>query len=326
MPAGCTLAPVGPAYHGGVEAAHPGVQHVDSNRPRLLLAIVLTVAVLVVEIGGGFLAHSLALWSDAGHVASDLLALGLTWFAQGQSRRPADKSRTYGYERASIVAALANAVVLAVVVVVIIAEAVQRFAHPAHIAGGIVIGAAALAVGLNAVIALSLHALERNGNVRILLLHVLGDLGAGLGVIAAGVIILTTGWTSADPVIAILIALLIAWGTLRITTETVNVLLEGSPRGLDVALVEQLLESGPGVCSVHDLHVWTIGRDQAALSAHLVVEVDTVTDGEDLVRALEGLLSSRFQITHTTIQVERGRPCDPDRGHWPVLGGNTSGS
>ncbi len=288
----------------------------DRAGSRLRLAVLLTSAVLLVELAGGLFSHSLALLADAGHVAADVFALALAWLAVEQSKRPADSRRTYGYHRIGILGALANALALMAIVGVIVYEAARRLAHPEPVAGGVVIATALVAIAVNAYIGWTLHLSDANLTVRAALWHVLGDLAAAAGVVVAGAVILLTGWLYADPLISIGIAGLIAWGALLIVREALNVLLEGSPRGLDLGAVEALLLSGPGVVSAHDLHVWIISPEHPALSVHLVVEERSVAEGEHLVRDLEQRLCDRFGIGHTTIQLETCHPCsEEDLGH-----------
>lgn len=266
--------------------------------------------VLAVELGGGLLSHSLALVADAGHIGADVLALGLAWIAAVQSRRPADDRRTYGYHRLAIIAALVNALLLVGVVAFIGVEAVRRLLRPEPVDAPVVIGTALLAIVLNGGIGWLLNRGDRSDvNIRAALLHVLGDLASAAGVVAAGVVILATGWTEADPLISLAIVLLIAWGAVRLARETSHVLLEGVPSGLELAAVERALLEAPRVRSVHDLHVWTVSPHHAALSAHLVVDAGSTADGEHLVRELESELCRRFGIGHTTIQLESCHPC-----------------
>ena len=290
--------------------------HGSLSGGALRLSFLLTALILVVESVAGVLSHSLALLSDAGHILTDVIALGLAWFAVVQSSRPADPRRTYGYQRVGILAAGANAAMLILIVVAIAVEAVQRFVHPEPVNGGLVIVSALVAIGVNIFIARRLRGGEDNLNVRAALLHVLGDLAASIGVIVAGVVILLTGWLYADPIVSLLITVLIAIGAWRIVADAVNVLLEGVPAGIDLGEVEALITSTAGVDSVHDLHVWGLSGESIALSAHIVVPEDQLTaDSEHLVRDLEQSLCGRFKIGHTTIQVESCHPCAGNLTH-----------
>lgn len=283
---------------------------------RLRLAFGLTLIILLVEAAAGWWSHSLALLSDAGHLLTDVFALGLAWFAVEQAKRPADARRTYGYHRVGVLAAMLNGATLVVIVVFIAVEAARRFMNPEPVQGGLVIMSALVAIAVNTFIALRLRLAGEDLNVRAALLHVIGDLGASMGVVIAGAVILLTGWYYADPLISVAIAALIAWGALRIVTDAVNVLMEGTPRGIDLEKVRSEILGSDGVSSVHDLHVWSIGSGQIAVSCHVVIPEDLVAaDGEHLVRRLEEKLCARLEIGHTTIQVEACHPCDPTMGH-----------
>lgn len=275
----------------------------------LKVGLVLTCAVLLVELTGGFAAHSLALLSDAGHVLIDVFALGLAWFAVAQSRRPADVRRTYGYHRVSILAALVNAAMLIVIVAAIAFEAVRRIVNPEPVQGAIAVAAALVAIAVNAYVAVGLRAHARNLNLRAAMLHVVGDIGASAGVVVAGVVILLTGWTYIDPLLSLVIAVLIAIGATRIVRETVNLLLEGTPREIDLAAVAGEIARTQHVTGVHDLHVWALSSAEMALSVHVVLEECPLGDAEHVVRDLESRICERFAIGHTTIQVESCHPC-----------------
>jgi len=285
------------------------VEQQGARATGLKRAFALTVAVLAVELAGGWLSHSLALLSDAGHVLTDVFALGLAWFAVEQSRRPADQKRSYGYQRVSILAALLNSVTLIVIVLAIGYEAVRRLASPEPVQGGIVIVAALIGLALNSVVIFGLRGETKTLNIRAAFLHVAGDIGASVGVVVAGVVILLTGWLYIDPLLSLGIAALIAYGAWGIVRETVNLLMEGTPRQIDVARVTQEIASTPRVTGMHDLHVWALSSEQTALSVHVVVGDCPLADAEHLVRDLEQRLCSKFDIGHTTIQVESCHPC-----------------
>jgi cobalt-zinc-cadmium efflux system protein len=265
--------------------------------------------VLAVELAGGLLSHSLALLSDAGHVLTDVFALGLAWFAVAQSNRPADKRRSYGYHRVSILAALVNSIVLIGIVIAIGYEALRRLANPEPVQGGIVIIAALLGVAINVYVAFGLRGDRHNLNMRAALLHVTGDIGASIGVVLAGTVILLTGWLYIDPLLSIAIAVLIAYGAWRIVRETVNLLMEGTPRDIDLASVTSEISGTKLISSMHDLHVWALSSDEMALSVHVVVDDCPLGEAEHVVRDLEQRLCDRFSIGHTTIQVESCHPC-----------------
>ena len=285
------------------------MEHVSQTGARLRLALALTLAVLLIEFAGGLLSHSLALLSDAGHVLTDVFALGLAWFAVEQSKRPADQRRTYGYQRVSILAALLNAITLIVIVLAIAIEAVRRLMDPAPVQGGLVIATALVAIAINAFVILTLRGDGDNLNLRAAMLHVTGDVAASAGVVVAGAVILLTGWLPIDPLLSLAIAALIAYGAWGIVRETVNLLMEGTPRDVDLAAVRAEITGSKLVTGVHDLHVWALSSDQLALSCHIVIDDTSLGDAEHVVRDLESKLCDRFAIGHTTIQVESCHPC-----------------
>jgi cobalt-zinc-cadmium efflux system protein len=282
---------------------------------RLRKALLLTFVILAVELTGAVLSHSLALFSDAGHVTTDILALGLAWFAVEQTKRPADDKRSFGYHRAGILAATANGATLIVLVFVIAYEAVQRLTHPEPVQGLIVIISALVGVAVNGYVAFSMRGQGKNLNIRATLLHALGDLAASVGVIIAGAIIVLTGWTFIDPLVSILIAALIGWNALKIVTETVNILLEGTPRGISTQGIASVIRGTGGVKSMHDLHVWSISAENVACSCHIVVGNQSLVDSERVMRAVEERLCADFGIGHTTIQVENHAPCHEEAEH-----------
>ena len=279
----------------------------ESNRLRLALG--LTIGILLVELAGGLYSHSLALLSDAGHVLTDVFALGLAWFAVEQSRRPADLRRSYGYQRVGILAAFTNSAALIVVVLGIAIEAVRRLMSPQPVTGGVVIATALVAIAINSFVLLTLRGHAKNVNLRAALLHVAGDLAASVGVVVSGAIILLTGWLYVDPIVSLGIAALIAFGAWRIVRETLNLLMEGTPRDLDVVAVTRQITRTPKVAGVHDLHVWALSSEELALSCHVVVDDISLADAEHVVRDLEHRLCDAFAIGHTTIQVESCHPC-----------------
>src|SRR5260370_7563262 len=246
------------------------MEQVRSRGSALKLALALTCVVLAVELVGGLVSHSLALLSDAGHVLTDVFALGLAWFAVAQASRPADARRTYGYHRVSILAALVNSVTLIVIVMAIACEAVRRLAHPEPVHGGVVIGGALAGIAINAFVAFGLRGQSQGLNVRAAMLHVIGDIGASVGVVVAGIVILLTGWLYIDPLLSLGIAVLIAFGAWRIVRETVNLLMEGTPAEIDLAAVAGEISDTELVTSIHDLHVWALSSDERALSSHVV--------------------------------------------------------
>src|SRR6202165_974716 len=285
------------------------MSHVSDQSATLKRALVLTCVVLAVELAGGLVSHSLALHSAPGRVLTDVFALGLAWFAVAQARRPADRRRSYGYHRVSILAALVNAVTLIVIVIAIAYEAVRRIANPEPVQGLVVIVSALIAIGVNSYIAFGLRGDTKSLNLRAAVLHITGDIAASVGVVVAGIVILLTGWLYIDPLLSLAIAVLIAFSAWRIVRETVNLLLEGTPRDINLgAVTSEILDTGR-VTGMHDLHVWALSSEEMALSCHVVVGDCPLAEAEHVVRDLEQRLCARFDIGHTTIQVESCHPC-----------------
>jgi cobalt-zinc-cadmium efflux system protein len=280
---------------------------------RLRTAFLLTAVILLVEATAGIFAHSLALLSDAGHVLTDIFALSLAWFATVQAERPADARKTYGYHRTGILTALLNAATLLVIVVVIAFEAIRRFQHPQAVTPWLMFVSAGIGIALNLYIGLGLRQESgSNVNVRAAMLHVFGDVGASVGVVVAGVVIALTGWYPVDPLLSLAIAALIAVGAWNILRETVDILMEATPRDLNVAQLVRDLVRVPEVEDVHDLHVWSIAGGMRVLSAHVQVRDDCHLSACDALQArLNGLLQERYQIGHTTLQFECAA-CDPN--------------
>jgi cobalt-zinc-cadmium efflux system protein len=289
----------------GREQASAATSPRHAAQTRLRLAFTLTVGILLVEAVGGALAHSLALISDAAHVLTDVIALGLAWFAAAQATRPADERRTFGYHRVGILTALFNGVTLVVIAGLIGYEAYQRLAHPQPVMPWIMLVAAAIGIGINLYIAANLHGHQHHDlNMRAAALHVAGDIGASLGVIVGALAIVVTGATWVDPLVSVLIALFIAIGALRLIAETVNILLESAPRGLAMPELVAALRAIPGVRDVHDLHVWTISSGMRALSCHVVISDIPPSESAPILDALTAMLRERYRIIHTTIQFE----------------------
>lgn len=297
---------------------HAGHNHTHHMaRQSLRLAFFLTVIILIAELAGGWLANSLALLSDAGHVITDIFALGLAWFAAVQAERPANARKTFGYHRVGILAALVNAVTLIVIAIAILFEAVQRFQHPEPVQPLIMFLAAGIGIVINLFIGLSLQKESHNLNTRAAMLHVFGDVGASVGVIVAGIIILFTGWTIADPLLSIGIAALIAVGAWRILRETADVLMEAVPKGLSMPNLVRDMRGIDGVQDVHDLHVWCITSNMYALSSHVLIENLPPSDSSSILQSLNAMLSEKYHIDHATIQFE----CDPHQGTFCSVNG-----
>jgi cobalt-zinc-cadmium efflux system protein len=273
-----------------------------SERKALGTALALVLAFAGVEAVVAFAADSLALLADATHMLSDSLALGLALFAAWLATRPATPERSFGWRRAEILAALVNAVALVVLGAWIIWAAIGRLSDPPDVTGGWVLAAGAVGLGVNVAAARVLHGAGSGLNVRAAMLHVLADLASSAGVVIAGLVLLATGWPYADPIAGLLIGTLVIFSTVGVLRESVGVLLEGAPAGMDAREVAAAISSAEGVVDVHDLHLWTITSGFPALSAHVLVAAGA--DCHAIRRDLEVLLRERFDLEHTTLQVE----------------------
>ena len=279
---------------------------------RLLLSVIITVAFVIGEAAAGYFSNSLALMSDAGHNFADALALILSWYGLWIARRPSSEKHSYGYHRVGILTALVNAVALVVIALFVFWEAISRLRQPEPVQSKPMIIVALIAILLNTVISLWLRKAAKNDlNVRSAYLHMVGDAVSAVGVVIAGVVVAFTGASIADPIVSILIGLLILWSSWGILKESVNVLLEGIPEGMDMWSVEQTINDMHGVLAVHDLHVWTVGSGMICCSCHITVEEQSVRSGENVLRAVTKKLEHDFGIAHTTIQIEVGG-CEPN--------------
>lgn len=279
---------------------------------RLALSVAFTAAFVLAELVAGLASRSLALVSDAGHNFADALALILSWYALTASRRPANASRTFGYHRVGILAALVNAVTLVVIALWIFWEAFERLREPAPVRSGLMIGVALAALLLNTVISLWLRGEAKHDlNVRSAYLHMVGDALSALGVALAGVIVAVTGSPLADPAVSLLIGGLILWSSGGILTEAVTVLLEAAPASLNMAALEQAIRGVSGVMDVHDLHVWSVASGIVACSCHILVAEQSIRSGQQVLKAVAELLEHEYGITHTTVQVEV-EGCEPN--------------
>ena len=277
--------------------------HAHGGEKRALAtALVLVLGFAGVEAAVGLVSGSLALLADAAHMLSDALALGLALFAAWLAHRPATPERSFGWRRAEVLAALANALVLVVLGAWIVWEGVGRLSDPPGVTGGWVLAAGVAGMLVNLAAARVLHGAGSGLNVRAAKLHVLADLASSAGVVVAGLVVLATGWAYADPIAAILIGVLVVASTGGVLRETVGVLLEGAPAGMDAREVGAAIAGTEGVVGVHDLHLWTITSGFPALSAHVLVAAGA--DCHAIRRELEVLLRDRFELTHTTLQVE----------------------
>ncbi len=286
---------------------HDGHRHRpphDAGR-AFAIGVALNLAFLALEATAGLFAHSLALLADAGHNLGDVLGLLLAWGAGRLALLPPSPRRTYGLRRTTILAALANAILLLVAIGAIGLEAVRRLAHPGPVASGPMIAVAAAGVVVNGATALLFReGRRRDLNVRGAFLHMVADAAVSLGVVIAGLVIRFGGWSWLDPAMSLAIGVVIAIGTWGLLRDSLDLVMDAVPAGIDPAAVEAWLARAPGVRAVHDLHIWGMSTSEAALTVHLVAEPGRVDDAA-LAALAEGLRTT-FGIGHSTIQVEHG--------------------
>jgi cobalt-zinc-cadmium efflux system protein len=288
--------------HGGAHT-HAHGHHASGSRRRLRVVLVLTAFYMLAEALGGWWTGSLALLADAGHMLTDVAALALALVAMWFSARPATSSKTFGYYRLEILAALVNGVALVLISLLIFYEAYGRLAAPPVVKSATMTLVAAGGLVVNLLCAWLLHGDHKTDlNVRGAWLHIIGDALGSVGAIAAGIVMSLYGWYAADPFFSFLIGLLIVWSSWHLIRESTNVLLEGTPSHINVAAVEETILQTEGVQDVHDLHIWTITSGREALSAH-VIYVETISQAA-LLKQLRSKLHDRFGVDHLTIQME----------------------
>jgi cobalt-zinc-cadmium efflux system protein len=281
--------------------AHRAAPNVpDAVRRALATGLVLTAGFAVVEAGAGLYAGSLALISDAGHMATDAASFVVALVAHYVSRRPPSSRASYGYARAEVLAAFVNALAMLALVVFIAVEAVDRLLHPRPVAGGVVMAVAAAGLAVNVFVAWRLSGTQGSLNARGALLHVFGDILGSVAAIVAGAVVAYTGWTPVDPILSIVVALLILRSTIALLRETGGVLMERVPGHLSYERIGKALAGLPNVTGVHDLHVWTMGGGRIALSAHVVLAAGT--NWPATLAAAQRLLAADFGIDHVTLQ------------------------
>lgn len=286
----------------------------DATTSRVLrISLVVTLVYIVLLVVAGIKAHSLALLSEAGHNLSDFIALLLSWGAVYLSGRSPNARKTFGYNRAGVLAAFVNGLTLVLVSFYIWYEAFGRLVNPVDVHPRLMIWVAATGVVMNGCIALLLMRGRRDINMRSALLHEIGDTLSTAAVIVGGIAIAVTGQRWIDPALSVGIGVMILWSSIGIIRESLNILLEGIPRGMDLDRIETCIGAIPGVNSVHDLHVWSIGSDTHSLSCHIGIDDMRASESESLLRRIRDELASRFHIHHTTIQFEHAI-CDVAHG------------
>jgi len=258
-----------------------------------------------VEVVAGLKAGSLALLSDAGHNLTDALALLFTWFAFYLQSKPANHIKTYGYHRTGVLAAFVNAITLVALSVWIFYESIQRFVSPEPVQENIMMAVSALGLLLNGGVMWSLRVAKNNDiNVRSAFIHMLGDALGSVAIILGAIAIHYTGWQRIDPALSVAIGALIVWTAWDIVNESLNILLEGLPRGLELQAVICAMREVPGVLDVHDLHIWSLGSSTHALSCHALIEDVPPSTSERILQQLNTMLCDRYAIRHTTVQFE----------------------
>jgi cobalt-zinc-cadmium efflux system protein len=278
------------------------------TRRRLALALGITATVMIAEAAAGWLAGSLALLADAGHMLADAAALGLALFVARVAQRPATPERSFGLLRLEILAALVNGALLIAIAIGIGVEAWRRLKAPPAVDGPLLLGMAGVGLVANLVsLRILHHGHEHSLNQRGAYLHVLGDLLGSVGALAAGGIVVATGWVVADPLISVLITLLVLGSAWRLIKESTDILMEATPNHIALGDVHARIASVPGVDSVHDLHVWTVTSGVVAMSGHLVVR--NPTDNQPVLEAVQDRMRA-LGINHVTVQMERDQTCD----------------
>ncbi|MEV5341402.1 cation diffusion facilitator family transporter [Streptomyces sp. NPDC052676] len=293
--------------HGHAHAAPASGTAAAAYRGRLRIALAITITVMLVEIAGGVLADSLALIADAAHMATDALGLGMALLAIHFANLPPTEKRTFGYARAEILAALANCLLLLGVGGYVLYEAIQRFITPAGTEGGLTLVFGGIGLVANMIsLTLLMRGQKESLNVRGAFLEVAADALGSVAVLISAAVILTTGWQAADPIASLVIGLMIVPRTLKLLRETLDVLLESAPKGVDMAEVRAHILALDGVEDVHDLHAWTITSGMPVLSAHVVVRPDVLgaIGNEKMLHELQGCLGDHFDVEHCTFQLE----------------------
>lgn len=272
---------------------------------KLKFGIVLTSFILVIEVVGGLLSNSLALLSDAGHVFADVIALSLSWYGVKQAERPASGGMTFGYHRVGVIIAVVNAIAIFAIALVVFYAAYLRLQQPPEVNSLLMLSVAIVGLGVNLFVAFWLRKEQRsNLNVRSAYWHVLGDALASVGVIIGGVIMLLSGWFWVDPIISVFIGLIITLAAWRIFKEGLSVLLEATPKQVNITEMVNALSRMPGVKDVHDIHVWSISPELHAMSCHVLIDDLPTSQAAGIRQKIEAVLRQQFHIEHTALQME----------------------
>ncbi len=283
---------------------HAGDARNATTSRVLRISLVVTLAYVVLLVVAGLRAHSLALLSEAGHNLSDFVALLMSWGAVYLQGRPPSARKTFGYRRAGVLVAFVNGLSLVLIAFYILYEAFRRLQTPVNVQAGIMIWVAAAGVVMNGAIAILLMRGHRDINLRSALLHEIGDTLSTAAVIIGGIMIALTGQRWIDPALSVGIGVMILWSSIGIIRESLNILLEGTPSGMELRRIEEIIRAIPGVNDVHDLHVWSIGSDTHSLSCHVAIADMPASESEGILRLIREQMGERFHIHHTTIQFE----------------------
>jgi len=287
---------------------------IDASQGMTLIlgtAVVATFALVAVELIAGYAAHSIALISDALHNLTDVPTMVISWLAARWAMRPPTPEKTYGYHRAGILAAFINSMLLAIVALFLIYESIQRLRVPVEVESGVMLWVSILALVVNSGITFALHSGRRDLNIRAVWIHNLGDALSNIAIIAGAIVIRRTGANWIDPLIGIAIGAMVLWTGAGILRESTHILLEGLPRNIDLKNVAGAILKVDGVQEVHDIHIWTLGTDLHALSCHARIPDMHMEDSEKILNRICEVLARDFQISHTTVQLERaGLPAE----------------
>jgi cobalt-zinc-cadmium efflux system protein len=280
-------------------------EHALAAGKKLKYGLIVSITILVAELIGGLVSNSLALLSDAGHVFADVVALGLSWYAVRQSLRPSNSRMTFGYHRIGVIVAIVNAATIFIIAAVILYEAYNRFQEPPDVNGTLMLVIAAIGLAANIVVTYWLRTEQKtNINVRSAFWHAFGDALASLGVIVGAGIILVTGKFFVDPLISVLISLIILYAAWSIFREGFRVILEATPKDVDVLEMITTLKQIPGVLDVHDVHVWSITPELRAMNGHVLIPDMSTSEGENIRGQIEKVVREKYHIGHTTLQME----------------------
>lgn len=276
-----------------------------SAAQKLKLGVILSCSILIVEVVGGLLSNSLALLSDAGHVFADIIAISLSWYGVRQAERPATIRMTFGYYRIGVIIAIVNALSIFAIAAIILYEAVLRFQETPEVHGVLMTVVAIVGLAVNLVVAFWLrHEQKTNINIRSAFWHAFGDALASIGVIVGGIIILTTGQFWVDPLVSVLISFVILFAAWSIFKEGFRVLIEATPKDIDINEMVTALKQIPGVNGVHDIHVWSISPEIRAMNGHILVDDVYMSKAAEIREQIEKVVRDKFRIGHTTLQLE----------------------